>query len=134
MRSLHRAGESPIVSTAMRRLDRSPAIALAACALICAAAAMLSAPPMPNTEIAVSLDDGGVRLDIVMPFPELLLALPASFPSDGNLLDDAQQRALRAYFDEHLAIVSQNDIPQPHVIESLSIRQAVDANVGWYQE
>lgn len=117
------------------RRRHSAVAAFMACVLIGMSAALrLSAHPLPNTEIVVSLNDGGVRLDIALPVPELRLALPASFPNDGNLLGESQQRALRAYFHEHLSLVSRNGTPQPHVAESISVSQSVDANVGQYQE
>lgn len=94
----------------------------------------VSAHPMPSTEIAMSLDDDGVRLDIALPVAELLLALPASFPKGADLLAEPQQRALAAYFDQHLSILSPENVRQPHRLEAVTLSQSVDANVGPYQE
>jgi hypothetical protein len=125
----------PVSEIAPRRRDSLLAVAFSVCALILATAVTpVSAHPMPNTEIAVSLDDGGVGLDIVMPAPELQLAFAALDPTHGERLSASQQHALRAYFNQHLSIVSESGVKQPYMIELLGLQQATDGNVGAYEE
>lgn len=92
------------------------------------------AHPMPNTVILVSLDDAGLTLDIAVPMPELLLALPSSFAKDAELLGGPQQPLLASYFRTHLAILSSDGTAQRFAIESFDLSSAADDGVGRYQE
>jgi hypothetical protein len=92
------------------------------------------AHPMPNTEIAISLDGGGAVLDIAIPEPELRLALPQSWGRTGDLLAEPQRSALARYFDSHLSVLTTTGASVPHVVQSLTRWQAHDADVGNYEE
>jgi hypothetical protein len=94
----------------------------------------LSAHPMPNTEIAIWVEEEGVRLEIALPIPELRLAVPASFPQIGDVHSQAHERALATYLDQHLSIISKDGVRHAHVLESVGMRQSLDTNVGQYQE
>lgn len=112
------------------RLRRAAPIVLFAVMAI----ARLAAHPMPNTVIAVSLRDDGAVFDIAVPVPELRLALPQSWPAGANLLAEPQRSAVAAYFSEHFSVRSPAGAPQPHVVESLTLWETADDNVGRYQE
>jgi hypothetical protein len=123
----------PIPSLYRRVLPIALALAVFALGLT-SALGSASAHPMPNTEIAVSIGDRGVGLDIAMPAPELQLALTTLGVIDEAGLSASQQQMLRAYFAQHLAILSASGARQPYTIQSIDLDQAVDANVGPYQE
>jgi hypothetical protein len=93
-----------------------------------------SAHPMPNTRIEVSADARGTRLIIAVPVPELRLALPADFPRDADLAAKQTSQALRSYFNAHLAVLSDAGVKQGHVIESMTVSESTDPDIGRYQE
>jgi hypothetical protein len=110
-------------------------IAIGACLIAgISAAASVAAHPMPNTIVSVSLDDRALRLDITLPVPDLLLVLPQAVTTDADRLTDQQAARLTAYFTEHLAVTSRGGTRQPYTIQALELSQAVDSDVGRYQE
>ena len=109
-------------------------LALAACLCVGIGGAIVAAHPMPNTVIAVSLDDRALRLDITLPMPDLLLVLPLAVTPEVGRLTDQQSQVLTAYFSEHLTVTSRGGARQPYAIESFELSEAVDSDVGRYQE
>jgi HupE / UreJ protein len=81
------------------------------------------AHPMPNTDIAVRLDNSSIEFEIKIPVPELLLALPQN-----------EQITDEKYFREHIKILSKDSVRQPYNITSLEIATNTDEFVGDYQE
>lgn len=94
----------------------------------------VSAHPMPNTVIAVTLHEDGATFDISVPVPELRLALPGSWPSTADLLAEPRRAAVESYFQSHFAVRSKLGITQRSRVQSLAVSQATDADVGQYQE
>ena len=90
--------------------------------------------PMPNTVIAVSVDDGGVTLDIAVPMPELRLAMQVEWPGTASALGDEQRAAFTRYFLRHVGVRSTQGVTHPVSVRSMTVWEAADANVGRYQE
>jgi hypothetical protein len=89
---------------------------------------------MPNTDIAIRLDEAVVSLKIRIPVLEFVLAFPKSegVPPD-NLLSDSREKVV-AYFKQHLKILSKSGAAQDYDISSLSLAASSDEFVGDYQE
>jgi len=96
--------------------------------------ARVAAHPMPNSVIAISLSDDGARFDVAIPLPELRLALPESIVKTSDLLVEPQRSAMVAYFKAHCFVQSKGGATEPLVIESMTLGNATDENVGQYQE
>jgi HupE / UreJ protein len=96
------------------------------------------AHPMPNTVIAVSFAQHGTTLDIAIPLPDLRLAWPGTWPDAQpvgvNLTAEPLRSTLVAYFGAHVSVQSADGVRHPQVMESASLWQAEDADVGAYQE
>ena len=67
---------------------------------------------MPNTEIAIRLDEPVVSLEIRIPALEFVLAFPKSEGvTPDNLLTDSHEKVV-AYFKQHLKILSKSGAAQ----------------------
>jgi hypothetical protein len=108
---------APRMSLVPRVLLRVGALLVCVCASF---APRVSAHPLPNTVIAVSINGDGVSFDVAVPVPELRLALPGSIPKTADLLTEPQR--------------SERDAVQPVVVQSITMWEARDENVGLYQE
>lgn len=115
---------------------RVVAALLLACSTVLASRA--AAHPMPNSVIAASLAQNGVTLDIAIPVPDLRLAWPGRWPHGlpvgVELAAEPLRSALVAYFAAHVQVQSADGVTRPHVVQSASLWQADDADVGAYQE
>lgn len=63
------------------------------------------AHPLPNTVIAVSIDERRAGLDIAVPAPELLLAMTGDAHLNAKALLANDRKALAAYLDAHLSVL-----------------------------
>jgi hypothetical protein len=122
---------APRMSLVPRVLLRVGALLVCVCASF---APRVSAHPLPNTVIAVSINGDGVSFDVAVPVPELRLALPGSIPKTADLLTEPQRSAVIAYFKAHCSVQSKRDAVQPVVVQSITMWEARDENVGLYQE
>ncbi|HEY0426394.1 MAG TPA: HupE/UreJ family protein [Pyrinomonadaceae bacterium] len=95
---------------------------------------IVQAHPMPNTDIAIRLDESFVTLEIRIPVPELVLALPESVRMrPGTILSDSRG-IVEAYFKNHINVLSKSGAAQSINITSLSVSNSTDEFVGDYQE
>lgn len=97
-------------------------------------ASAIAPHPMPNTVIAISLDDGRIALDVAIPLPELRLAMQRDWPSSAAAMDSVWQRAVTTYLARHIAIHSATRVAQSVVVERIHIWRTTDENVGAYEE
>jgi hypothetical protein len=88
--------------------------------------ANIYAHPMPNSEISIRLDETIITLEIKLPVPELVLALPKTV--------EVTDKNIESYFREHLKILSKDGVSQDYKIASLKIEKSVDEFVGEYRE
>ena len=89
---------------------------------------------MPNTDIAVRLDESRVALEIKIPVPDFVLGFPKSEDvTPENLLVQSREK-VEAYFKRHLKILSKSGAAQDYNITSLSVDGNTDEFVGDYQE
>lgn len=105
--------------------------------LLCfAGCAAVRAHPMPNTDIAIRLNESAAALEIRIPVPDLVLALPESVRArPDTILSDAGTRSLvEAYFKSHLNVLSESGVAQPYNITSITVSNNTDEFVGDYQE
>lgn len=102
--------------------------------LLALLAMRVAAHPMPNTEIAISVDGGSAVFELAIPEPELRLALPKSLERTADLTIEPQRSALARYFDAHLSVSTPSGAPVPHVIRSITLWQAQSPDVGSYEE
>ena len=104
--------------------------------IVCAGPSLspVSAHPMPNTVIAVSVRDDGVRFDVAVPLSELRLALPGAIAKTADLLAEPQRSAVMAYFAAHGSVQSNGGPAQPVVVHAIAVRETREDNVGVYQE
>lgn len=98
------------------------------------AAIPVLAHPMPNTVIALSVDDDGVTIDVAVPLPELKLAMQGDWPSGAREMDSEWQRAITIYLMNHFAMRSISGEMQPWTLRAVKIWETTDSNVGRYQE
>ncbi len=89
---------------------------------------------MPNTDVAIRLDESRVALEIRTPVPELVLALPESAQKKPDALLSDSRGIVEAYFKDHLKILSSGGAAQTYNITSLTISNTNDEFVGDYQE
>ena len=89
---------------------------------------------MPNTDIAIRLDEATVTLEIKIPVPEFVLGFPKSEGvTPENLLVQSREK-VQSYFKQHLKILSRSGAAQDYSITSLSVDGNTDDFVGDYQE
>jgi hypothetical protein len=89
---------------------------------------------MPNTDISIRLDDKVVNLEIKIPVPEFVLALPKPQSVTAENITTNSREKVEDYFQEHLKILSKNNAAQAYKITSLKVEKASDKFVGDYQE
>lgn len=92
------------------------------------------AHPMPNTDIAIRLDESVVSLEIRIPVLEFVLAFPKSEDVTSDNLLTVSREKVAAYFKQHLKILSKSGVAEDYDITSLSIASNSDEFVGDYQE
>lgn len=100
------------------------------------------AHPMPNTVIAVRIDEAFVTLHLAIPLPELRLAMREQWPQAQALVDTGgcvalgrmAALAVRGYMQQHLVIRSGRGAVQAWALDSLELWATTDENVGRYQE
>jgi hypothetical protein len=114
------------------------AVRLAA-ALLCVCLALFKAEnatahPMPNTLIALTIGERRIALEIVIPAPELLLAMTGDANRDAPAFLEQNAAELRAYMDAHLAVLTKSGARLPREISAVTLDSASDANVGKYLE
>lgn len=89
--------------------------------------------PMPNTAIALRLNDGGVLLQVAIPLPELRLAMQQDWPEQAR--EDAPPLdAIAQYVRRHFQLRALSGAAIPYAVQSMTIWDAADENVGAYQE
>ena len=95
---------------------------------------IVQAHPMPNTDIAIRLNESQIALEIKIPAPEFVLGFPKSEAVTGeNLLSESREK-VEAYFKRHLKILSESGVAQDYNIASLTVDTNADEFVGVYQE
>lgn len=90
--------------------------------------------PMPNTVIALSIEDAAITMDIAVPLPELKLAMQGDWPPKSRALDDASRAAIVAYCKRHVVVRSSDNVVRPWEVQNVTVWESVDENVGSYQE
>jgi hypothetical protein len=94
----------------------------------------VQAHPMPNTDIAIKLDERVVSLEIRIPVLEFVLAFQKSENvTPDNLPSDSREKVV-AYLKQHLKILSKSGVAQDYNITSLNVESSTDEFVGDYQE
>lgn len=89
---------------------------------------------MPNTDIAIRLDEAVVSLEVRIPVLEFVLGFPKSEGvTPDNLLTGSREKVV-AYFKQHLKIFSKSGAAQDYDITSLGVAPSSDEFVGDYQE
>ena len=102
--------------------------------LLAAATARLRAHPMPNAVITIATNHEGTRLDVAIPLADLRLAFPSAASDAADLLHEPQRSALIAYLEAHSAAQSRGHARIAFVVQALALSEAVDPDVGRYQE
>jgi HupE / UreJ protein len=97
-------------------------------------AAKAVAHPMPNTVIALAIGEHKIALEIVIPAPELLLAVTGDANRDARAFLEQNAAKLREYMDAHLLVLTKSGARLPQDISAVTLDSASDANVGNYQE
>lgn len=115
----------------LNRASRAYAIALA---LVVTLPVPLSAHPMPDTEIVVGRDTGGMRLSLRIPVSDLQLALQAGSLNDDQKIDAGEMSLLRDYFARHLRIISATGSAIPVRFEKAELSSTRHGDVGEYRE
>jgi hypothetical protein len=102
--------------------------------LSCAASLTVNAHPMPNTDIALRLDETVIKIEIKIPVLEFVLAFTTEENlTPENLLSDSREK-VKAYFGQHLHILFKSGAAQDYSIDSLNTDSSSDEFVGDYQE
>ena len=89
---------------------------------------------MPDTRITVARDAVGLRMTLRIPWPELLLALPAEVPRRAFGPTEEDLPRLRTYIAAHLRVVPEGSAPVPVTLHRIHIYESTDEDVGRYQE